>query len=315
MTYHYNGTAERVTIFGFGAQGKAWALNLQDSGFAPVVYLRPESPRAAMARDAGLTVIHDPKVAAQQCSAAVLLLPDSEQSRFYREVLAEHLPHEAALVFAHGFALHYGEITPRPDLDTLLAAPLAHGDAVRSGFSEGVGAPCVLAVAQDATGRAEDRLQHLARGVCLKGPFIASTVAEEVEIDLFAEQAVLCGGVPELAKASFDTLVENGYQEEIAYFCCLSELRAIVDLLYRHAITGMRSRISDTARYGAVTRGKRIIDDHVRTQLREILSEIRSGRFAHELIEANREGQTELNAEMARDREHAMERIHRKYRS
>ena len=304
-----------IVIMGFGAQGSAQAQNLRDGGARVSVYLRPDSPRIRAAEKAGLSVITDAARAARSADAAVVLLPDSEQPRFYEETLKDKLPSGATMIFAHGFAIHYGRITPRPDLDVSLAAPLAHGETLRRDYVERGAVPCVTAVAQDATGRAKERVREYARAICGRGPFIESTFAEEVETDLFAEQAVLCGGMPELVRAAFDTLAAAGYDERIAYASCLRELRAIVDLMWRDAIAGMRSRISDTARYGAVTRGPRIINDSVRRELGRILDEIRSGQFAEELAQEKIEEFSNLKELEDADGRHPIEGIHRNFDS
>jgi ketol-acid reductoisomerase len=302
-----------TVVFGFGPQGRAQAMNLSESGIPVSVCIRPESPRATSVREAGIDLTCDPRSAARHAANAALLIPDSEQPGFYREHLHENLPEGAALIFAHGFAVHYGRIAPRPDIDVILVAPLAHGDALREGFEKRSGVPCVLAVAKDATGRAWERASEYARAIAGDGPAIRSTFAEEVETDLFAEQAVLCGGMPELVRAAFDTLVEGGYNPDIAYFSCLRELKAIVNLLLADSIAGMRSRISDTARYGSATRGKRIIDDTVRSELRQVLEEIRSGEFASELIADEKRGFTKLARALEMDAYHEIERVHRKH--
>lgn len=299
-----------IVVFGFGSQGKAQARNLRDSGCNVQVFLRSASPRLSSLRATGIDLISDARNAAARANCAVLLLPDSEQEAFYRDYLAENLPKGALLVFAHGFAIHYRKIVPRPDLDCVLAAPLAHGDALRADFKEHGGVPCVVAVAQDATGRAKEKAQTYARAICGRGPFIDSTFAEEVETDLFAEQAVLCGGMPELVRAAFDTLAKAGYNKEIAYTSCLRELRAIVDLMWKDAIAGMLSKVSDTARYGAITRGPRIISQSVRDELKQVLEEIRSGKFATELTREKENGFALLHDLMAAAREHPIERIH-----
>jgi ketol-acid reductoisomerase len=258
----------------------------------------------------GFSVETDPAAAAREAEILCLLIPDAEQPAFYEAHLAPCLPKGAALLFAHGFAVHYGQIRPRPDLDALLAAPLAHGDTLRREVAEGGQVPCVMAVAQDASGRAWDRVQAYASAICGGSHLIRSTFAEEVETDLFAEQAVLCGGVPELIRAAFETLTQAGYNEQIAYVSCLRELRAIVDLLLAHSIAGMRERVSVTARYGAATRGPRVIGSEVRHRLDELLAEIRSGAFARELSEEGRQGFPLLQKIMERDAAHQIERAH-----
>ena len=302
-----------TVIMGFGAQGSAQAQNLRDGGAQISVNLRPDSPRIREAEEAGLSVITDAAEAARSADTAVVLLPDSEQPAFYREVLGPNLRAGTAMVFAHGFSIHYGRITPRSDLDVLLAAPLAHGDTLRRDYVERGAVPCVTAVAQDATGQASERIREYAARICGRGPFIESSFSEEVETDLFAEQAVLCGGMPELVRAAFDTLAAAGYDERIAYVSCLRELRAIVELMWRDAIAGMRSRISDTARYGAITRGPRIINDSVRQELARILDEIRSGAFAKELAREQEEGFPRLKEMVDADEGHPIEGIHRSF--
>ncbi|HPQ82024.1 MAG TPA: ketol-acid reductoisomerase [bacterium] len=301
--------AEKTTIFGFGAQGEAQALNLKDSGRFVSVFLRPESPRVLKAKNAGMSLSTDPRLAATESDVAALLLPDGSQPTFYREVLEKSLPKGAMLVFAHGFAIHYEKIVPRPDLDVALVAPMAQGATVRSDFLAGGGVPMLIAVAQDATGKARERAMHYARGISRGGPFIETSFAEEVETDLFAEQAVLCGGMPELVKAAFDTLAEGGANPLIAYLCCLKELRAIVSLMDEHGIAGMRDRISDTALYGALTRGPIIVGKKTREELRRVLKEIRSGSFAEELTKELESGAENLRRLKDVARRHPMEKF------
>lgn len=304
---------ESIVVFGFGAQGSAQALNLKDSGRRISVCLPPGSPRAAQVKEAGLMLQADAASAAKAAQIAALLIPDREQPPFYKESLEPNLPRNAALLFAHGFTVHYRQIVPRPDLDVILVAPMAQGEAVRGEFLAGAGAACLIAVAQDSTGRARERAIAYAKAMSRGGPFIDTTFAEEVESDLFAEQAVLCGGLPELVRAAFDTLVKKGCNPDIAYHCCLKELKAIVALLDRHAIAGMRLRISDTARYGAYTRGPRVIDEHARAELARILEEIRSGAFAREFTNDRQRAKAVMDEGAKRDGEHLIERIHKKY--
>lgn len=302
-----------IVVFGFGAQGGAQARNIHDSGRSVSVCLPEGSPRIQEVREAGLPLLTDATRAAREATVASLLIPDREQPAFYREVLDLHLPKGALLVFAHGFNIHYRQIVPRPDLDVVLAAPMAQGATVRSAYSAG-GVPCLIAVAKDATGRARDRAHGYARAISRQGPLIDTTFKEEVETDLFAEQAVLCGGMPELVRAAFETLVEKGYSADIAYFCCLRELKAIVDVVDRHGIAGLYERISDTARYGALTRGPRVIDDHVREGMRSALDEIRSGAFARELIEEHASGGRKMEEALKRVQGHRIEELHRRHR-
>ncbi len=307
--------SEEILIAGFGSQGSVQALNLRDSGMAVGVSLRPQSPRAAAVREAGLPLYTNASEAAGRATIAAMLLPDAVQPAYYNDVLAPHLPRGAALLFAHGFNIHYKKISPRPDLDVVLVAPLAHADAVRQGFVQDRSVPCVIAVAQDFTGKARERAMEYARGIAGRGPFIQSTFAEETETDLFAEQALLCGGMPELARAAFESLVEAGYNEEIAYYCCLRELKPIADLIFRHGIAGMRARVSDTAAYGAATRGPRIIGASAREEMKKVLREIKSNLFAHELALAQDRNFSALRDARERDAAHPIERIHRRNNS
>ncbi len=303
-----------AVVFGFGAQGRAQALNLRDSGISVSVCTREHGKGADEVRMNEIPLILDARSAARGAKTAAMLIPDSAQPEFYGRYLHEDLPEGAALVFAHGFAVHHGGLRPRADLDVVLAAPLAHAKALRSGFVEKGGVPVVLAVHQDASGRAWERVRAYARAIAGEGPFIESTFAEEVEIDLFAEQAVLCGGVPELIRAAFDTLVERGYNPDIAYMSCLRELGPIVDIMCSDSIAGMRRRISDTARYGSITRGPRVIDGAVRSRLIAILDEIRSGGFAREFAEDGRRGFEGLSRAMEQEDGHAIEKVHRRHR-
>jgi ketol-acid reductoisomerase len=307
------GHQEQVVVFGYGSQGSAQAQNLRDSGKNVRVFLRPTSPHIQEVKEAGIPVTTDAGKAAKQASIAAVLIPDGEQPKLYKQVLEPNLKPGAAIVFAHGFAIHYRRIVPRPDLDVLLVAPLGQGDTVRSDFVKGGGVPCIVAVAQDATGRALVRGHEYAKAISKTGPFIDTTFAEEVETDLFAEQAVLCGGVPELIRAAFETLVGAGYTPDVAYFSCLRELRAITKLLDRHSIAGMRKHISDTARFGAVTRGPRIIDDRTRRVLTGVLEEIRSGAFTQELDEERKKGFPNVRSRIETERRHQLEKIHRRH--
>jgi len=306
-------TDEKIVIFGFGAQGRVQAQNLKESGLNVTVCLRPESPRIEEVRKLGLACRTDPKEAASEASICALMLPDSQQAEFYSRILQKNLSPGAAILFAHGLAVHYGMIAPRKDLDVILVAPLAHGVAVREEFLAGSGVPCAVAVAQDFTGRALDRALFYAKGISKNGPFIKSTFREEVETDLFAEQAILCGGLPELIRASFEILVSNGYNPKIAYYSSLRELRPILSLMEKYGIEGMRRRISDTARFGAVTRGKRIVDSKTKTEMKNILSEIKSGKFIDELKKEIAAGFPQTESSLADDASHDFEKVHHKF--
>ncbi len=273
----------RVAVMGFGAQGRAQALNLRDSGVPVQVALRPGSASRAACRREGLEVV-DPLEAARTADVCVMLVPDEAQPALYGEVLAEALRPGAALLFAHGYNIHYGRIRPRADLDVLMVAPLGIGEQVRRQYELGRGVPALLAVHQDASGEAAAVAgAYAAADGHARAAVFQTSFAEETETDLFAEQAVLCGGLGQLITAAFETLTEAGYPEEVAYFCCLHEVKLIADLVQSRGIAGMRRSISSTAAYGDATRGPRVIGPQSRGAMREMLAEIRDGRFAAEL--------------------------------
>jgi ketol-acid reductoisomerase len=305
----------RLAVLGFGAQGRAHALNLRDSGADVVVGLRPGSASRASCAAAGLATA-TPEEAASTADLAVLLVPDEAQPRLYGDVLAQRLRPGAALVFAHGYNIHFGHIQPRADLDVILVAPLGIGDQVRATYERGAGVPALLAVHQDASGRARERgLAYAGMNGHGRAGVMTTTFAEETETDLFAEQAVLCGGVSHLITAAFDTLVEAGYPAELAYFGCLHELKLITDLIHARGIDGMRRSISSTAEFGDYTRGPRIIGDASRAAMREILDEIRNGRFDQELGAEMAAGGPRLAKGRAAAGEHAIETVGRRLRS
>lgn len=299
-----------IVVFGFGSQGSVQSKNLRDSGCRVAVAIRPTSRRARHVSASGLSLMRDLDAGARQADIACILIPDSEQQALWRRHLDRNLRAGSAVVFAHGFNIHHRFISPRPDLDIILVAPLGQAEAVRSEYLKGSGVPCALAVHQDATGRAWNIAEYYARKISPHGALIRSTFAEETESDLFAEQAVLCGGLNQLIRAAFDTLVAAGHNPELAYFACLREVRALAKLLYKHGIDGARRRISDTARYGDVTRGPRIIDDHVRATLKAVFDEIRTGAFAREYDEEVRSGFARLNQRLDEDRGHLIEKVH-----
>lgn len=303
----------QIVVFGFGSQGSAQARNLRDSGRRVAVALRPKSTHRRHAASASINLIRDLDQATSQADIASILIPDSQQPTFWKDYLEPNLPEGAAIIFAHGFNIHYSFITPRRDLDVILVAPLGQAAMVRSEFAKGRGVPCALAVQQDATGRAWNIAEDYAKGISHNAPLIRTTFAEETESDLFAEQAVLCGGLNALIRAAYDTLVEAGHNPELAYSSCLREVRALANLLYEHGIDGTRDLISDTARYGDVTRGPRIIDDHVRATLKQIFQEIKSGEFAHEYREEIQSGFPNLTELRKKDRDHSIEEIHRRF--
>jgi ketol-acid reductoisomerase len=280
----------KIAILGYGSQGHAHALNLHDSGFDVIVGLRPDSSSIDKAIKAGLTVTSIEE-AAKQAEVIMMLLPDTAQKAIYEAEVAPHMTAGKVLMFAHGFNIRYGLINPPADVDVVMCAPKGPGHLVRRTFKEGGGVPALIAVHQDATGHAKEIALAYAHGVGgTRVGVLETTFTEETETDLFGEQAVLCGGVTALVRAGYETLVEAGYQPESAYFECLHELKLIVDLMYEEGITGMRYSISDTAEYGDLTRGSRIITDAVKHEMKEVLAEIQDGRFAAEWIKENEIG-------------------------
>ena len=279
-----------IGIVGYGSQGHAHALNLKDNGQNVIVGLYPGSKSRAVAEEAGLEVADVPEVAGK-ADVLMVPIPDHIQGGIYRDQIAPNLRSGSALMFAHGFSIHYGEVVPPPDVDVMMIAPKAPGHRMRELFQQGIGVPCLLAVHQDATGHAKEVALAYAKGVgATNAGVLETTFKFETESDLFGEQTVLCGGVTELVKAAFDTLVEGGYPPEIAYFECLHELKMIVDLMYQGGFSYMRFSVSDTAEYGDLTRGPRVIDDHVRENMRKVLADIQDGSFAREWIAENDEG-------------------------
>jgi len=280
-----------VAIIGYGSQGHAHALNLKDSGVCVVVGLRDGSPSIEKARDQGLEVL--PIVeAASRGDVVMILAPDELHRQVWENDVADGIAPGNLLLFSHGFSVHYEEVAPPPGVDVALVAPKGPGHLVRRQFTEGSGVPGLVAVAQDATGNAKAIALAYAKGIgCTRGGVIETTFKDETETDLFGEQAVLCGGASELVQAGFETLVEAGYDPQMAYFECLHELKLIVDLMYEKGLAGMRYSISNTAEYGDYTRGKRVITDDTRANMKKILEEIQSGDFAREWIAENRAGQ------------------------
>ena len=280
-----------VAILGFGSQGHAHAQNLKDSGVSVVVGLREGSASVAKAEEAGLEVLSIAD-AASRGDIVMVLLPDEKHGEVYAAEIADGLAPGNHLMFGHGFSVHYETVQPPQGVDVSLAAPKGPGHLVRRQFLEGSGVPGLIAVHVDATGTAKDVALAYAKGIgCTRGGVIETTFKEETETDLFGEQAVLCGGVSELVQAGFETLVDAGYSPQMAYFECLHEVKLIVDLMYEKGLAGMRYSISNTAEYGDYTRGKRIITDDTRQNMKKILEEIQSGEFAREWIAENRAGQ------------------------
>jgi ketol-acid reductoisomerase len=280
-----------VAIIGYGSQGHAHALNLKDSGVSVLVGLRPDSASVPAAREHGLEVL--PVVeAASRGDLVMILLPDERHHDVWASDIRDGIAPGNMILFGHGFSIHYGEIEPPPGVDVGMVAPKGPGHFVRRQFTEGSGVPGLIAVAQDATGNARALALAYAKGIgCTRGGVIETTFKDETETDLFGEQAVLCGGASELVQAGFQTLVEAGYDPEMAYFECLHELKLIADLMYEKGLAGMRYSISNTAEYGDYTRGKRVITDETRAAMKQILAEIQSGDFAREWIAENRAGQ------------------------
>jgi ketol-acid reductoisomerase len=304
-----------VAIIGYGSQGHAHALNLKDSGVDVVVGLRPDSSSVAGAREAGLEVT-DVAEAASRGELVMVLLPDEKHGEVYREQIADGIAPGNMLLFGHGFSIHYGEVDPAADVDVALVAPKGPGHLVRRQYTEGSGVPGLIAVQQDASGSAQALALAYAKGIgCTRGGVIETSFKDETETDLFGEQAVLCGGVSELVRAGYETLVEAGYDPRLAYFECLHELKLIVDLMYEKGITGMRYSISNTAEYGDLTRGKRIISETTRQAMRDVLGEIQSGAFAREWIAENRAGQENFQRMREEGANHQIEREGKQLRS
>jgi ketol-acid reductoisomerase len=281
---------KKIAIIGYGSQGHAHALNLRDSGLEVVVGLPAESKSRAKATAAGLTVL-TPSEAAKAADVIMILVPDHLQSDIYEADIAPNLTAGKTLMFAHGFAIHFKAIEPPKDVDVSMIAPKAPGHRVREVFTEGSGVPALVAIYQDASGKALENALAYATGLgCMRAGVIETTFREETESDLFGEQAVLCGGTAELIRAGFQTLVDAGYAPEIAYFECLHEVKLIVDLIYEGGLSYMRYSVSDTAEYGDYTRGPRIVNDETRAEMKKILAEIQSGEFARQWIAENKTG-------------------------
>jgi ketol-acid reductoisomerase len=280
-----------VAIIGYGSQGHAHALNLKDSGVDVVVGLRPDSASVAKAREQGLEVL--PVIeAASRGDLVMILLPDELHHKVWEEEIKDGIAPGNMILFGHGFSIHYGEVEPPAGVDVGMVAPKGPGHLVRRQFTEGSGVPGLIAVEQDASGDARALALAYAKGIgCTRGGVIETTFKDETETDLFGEQAVLCGGASELVQAGFETLVNAGYDPEMAYFECLHELKLIADLMYEKGLAGMRYSISNTAEYGDYSRGKRVITDETRASMKKILEEIQSGDFAREWIAENRAGQ------------------------
>jgi ketol-acid reductoisomerase len=304
-----------VAIIGYGSQGHAHALNLKDSGVSVVVGLRPDSSSVAKAREHGLRVV-GPADAAGEADIVMMLVPDELHRRVWESGVKDGIASGNMLMFGHGFSIHYGEVVPPPDVDVTLVAPKGPGHLVRRQFLEGSGVPGLVAVHQDATGNALPLALAYGKGIgCTRGGVIETTFKDETETDLFGEQAVLCGGVTELVRAGYETLVDAGYDPRLAYFECLHELKLIVDLMYEKGIAGMRYSISNTAEYGDMTRGRRVIGEPSREAMKQLLSDIQSGDFAREWIAENRAGQENFKRMREEQAGHQVEVVGRELRA
>jgi ketol-acid reductoisomerase len=293
---------KKVAVIGYGSQGHAQAQNLRDSGIDVVIGQRPGSPNHDKAVEDGFSPV-SARDAAASCDVIQILTPDHTQARIYSEDVSPSMKAGKTILFSHGFNIHYGQIVPPPDADVVMVAPKGPGHLVRSEYVRGAGVPALVAIHQDASGQAMQTALAYARGIgATRAGVLETSFKEETETDLFGEQSVLCGGVSELVKAGFDTLVEAGYQPEIAFFECMHELKLIVDLIYRGGLAYMRYSISDTAEYGDLTRGKRIVTEETRASMKKILEEIQSGAFAREWILENQAGRPMFRALRERER-------------
>ena len=321
MKMYYDNDADKgilkgktIAIIGFGSQGHAQGQNLRDSGYNVIVSELPGTENYKLAVERGFKPVSAAE-AAEKADIIQILLPDELQARIYRSDVEKGLKPGKALVFSHGFNIHFGQIRPPKDVDVYMVAPKGPGHLVRRVYESGGGVPALIAVYQDASGKAKDLALAHACGIGAgRAGIIETTFSEETETDLFGEQVVLCGGLTELIRAGFETLVEAGYQPEIAYFECLHEVKLIVDLIYEGGIANMRSSISDTAEYGDLTVGTRIITDETRDEMRQVLAEIQSGEFAREWILENQAGRPVYNALKRMGEEHLIEEVGKKLR-
>jgi ketol-acid reductoisomerase len=304
-----------VAILGYGSQGHAHALNLKESGVDVLVGLRPDSESVAKAEADGLEILPIAE-AASRGDIVMILLPDEKQAEVWESEIADGIAEGNLLMFAHGFSIHFEQIDPGPGVDIGMVAPKGPGHLVRRQYKEGNGVPGLVAIHSDESGTARDLVLAYAKGIgCTRAGVIETSFKEETETDLFGEQAVLCGGVTELVRAGYETLVDAGYDSRLAYFECLHELKLIVDLMYEKGITGMRYSISNTAEYGDLTRGKRIIGEPTRAAMKEILGEIQSGDFAREWVAENRAGQENFKRMREEEAGHQVEREGRELRA
>lgn len=304
----------KVAIIGYGSQGHAQAQNLRDSGINVIVAELEGTPNYELAKEHGFKPVNASE-ASKEADIIQILAQDNLQAQLYKEEIKENLTRGKTLVFSHGFNIHYGQIVPPPDIDVIMIAPKGPGHLVRREFERGAGVPSLIAVYQDYSKQAKEKALAYAKGIgATRAGVIETTFKEETETDLFGEQAVLCGGATELVKAGFDTLVEAGYQPEIAYFECLHELKLIVDLMYEGGISYMRYSISDTAEYGDMTRGKRVINEKTRDEMKNILKEVQNGAFAREWILENMAGRPVYGALKKIESEHLIEKVGKELR-
>jgi ketol-acid reductoisomerase len=300
--------SKKITILGYGSQGRAHAMNLKDSGLNVVVGLRQNGSSWNKAIEDGLSV-KTIKEAVTDSDLIAFLVPDMAQPQIYQSIESE-IRNSATILFAHGFNIHYNQIDPREDLDVILIAPKSPGDLVRREYKQGKGVPCLMAIHKDNSGQAQADAMAYAHGIGgSRAGILTTTFTEETETDLFGEQAVLCGGCTELILAGFDTLVEAGYQPEVAYFECMHELKLIVDLMYEGGIAKMHEFISETAIYGDLSRGPRVINEETRERMKTILSEIQNSTFSNEWIEENKSGKVNYNQMMMDDLNHPIEKV------
>ena len=306
---------QKLAVLGFGSQGHAHALNLKDSGLNVCVGLRKESQSWAKAEQAGLPV-KETAEAVKWADVIMILLPDQTQKQVYEQDIAPYLEEENTLAFAHGFNIHYKQIVPPPKVDVIMIAPKSPGHMVRRTYQNGVGTPCLIAVQQNFSGKAKEKALAWAKGIGgTRAGVIETTFKDETETDLFGEQAVLCGGSEELIKTGFEVLVEAGYPPELAYFECLHEMKLIVDLYYEGGLSLMNYSVSDTAEYGGMTRGKRVITKETKEQMRQILREVQDGSFAREWIEENEKGQPTLKKLRQEYANHPIEKVGKQLRA
>ncbi len=304
---------ERIAVLGYGSQGRAHAMNLRDSGFDVVIGLRPGGKTTAKAENDGFQVL-PPDQAVNGAGLIAFLTPDMVQATLY-EAIEPKLKENATLLFAHGFNIHYGRINPREDLDVVLIAPKGPGDLVRRQYEAGRGVPCLMAVAQDVTGKAQARALAYAHGIGgTRGGVLETTFGEETETDLFGEQAVLCGGLSELIVRGFQTLVDAGYQPEVAYFECMHEVKLIVDLLHEGGLAKMHEFVSETAKYGDLTQGPRVVDDHTAERMKLVLKEIQDGTFANNWVSEYESGLPEYTRLMEEDLRSQIETVGKELR-